>query len=62
MLSKHNLKFSRKTYEMCSKSFNHLPLLPMRSELNEQLAVADSLMPRWMQLVDPGIGFSKGKK
>ena len=47
---------------MFSKSFYHLTLLSMHIELNEQLAVADSLMPRWMQLVDPGIGFSKGKK
>ena len=29
-------------------------------ELNEQLCIADSIMPRWMQLVDPGIGFAKG--
>ena len=29
-------------------------------ELNQQLSVADAIMPRWMQLVDPGIGFAKG--
>lgn len=31
-------------------------------ELNEQLSIADSLMPRWMQLTDPGIGFAKVEK
>lgn len=29
-------------------------------ELNQQLSIANSIMPRWMQLVDPGIGFAKG--
>jgi len=29
------------------------------SELNTQLTLADSLLPRWSQLVDPGIGFAK---
>lgn len=29
-------------------------------ELAEQLAVVDAHIPRWLQLVDPGIGFAKG--
>lgn len=30
------------------------------AELGEQLAVIDEHIPRWLQLVDPGIGFAKG--
>jgi dihydropteroate synthase len=31
-------------------------------ELNEQLAKADELLPRWLQIVDPGVGFAKGER
>mmetsp|Transcript_25160 Transcript_25160/g.25360 ORF Transcript_25160/g.25360 Transcript_25160/m.25360 type:complete len:483 (+) Transcript_25160:67-1515(+) len=29
------------------------------SELNEQLSLADPILPRWLQITDPGIGFAK---
>jgi dihydropteroate synthase len=30
--------------------------------VNLCIYIADSLMPRWMQLIDPGIGFAKVEK
>jgi dihydropteroate synthase len=30
------------------------------AELNEQLGLLDTLLPRWLQITDPGIGFAKG--
>lgn len=53
------VQFSRAA-TISSQSF-FFPNQPNNTELNEQLVLADTLMPRWMQLVDPGIGFSKGK-
>jgi dihydropteroate synthase len=32
------------------------------AEINRQLDAADAVMPRWLQLVDPGIGFAKGEE
>jgi dihydropteroate synthase len=32
------------------------------AELNEQLALVDGVLPRWLQWVDPGVGFAKGEE
>ena len=38
-------------------------IVDVATELNEQLAKADECgIPRWMQIVDPGIGFAKKEK